>query len=100
MESTVITADRVHGAEAAAHHGPVAAGLTHQFNESENDLICGLASRMHVVGLFTLGIGLFVIMIGTITINVPSILSGTLYSVIGLWTDRASESFKKISDTR
>jgi hypothetical protein len=100
MESTVITADRVDSAEATARHGPVAAGLTHEFNPSENTIICELASRMHLVGLFTLGVGLFVIMVGTILLNVPSILSGTLYSVIGLWTDRASESFKKIADTQ
>src|SRR5262245_45915233 len=100
MESTVITAEKAHSAQASAPHGPVAAESAFEFTESENAVVGGLAARMHLVGLFTLGVGLFVILVGVIIVNVPSILSGTLYSVIGLWTDRASASFRKISDTR
>jgi hypothetical protein len=96
MESTVITADKPHPTSAVPH-GPAAARI--EFSPSENTLIRELAARMHVVGLFTLGIGTFVILVGVIIVNVPSILSGTLYSVIGLWTDRASASFRKITDT-
>src|SRR5436305_15106829 len=99
MESTVITADKPHSASAAPH-GPAPAATPMEFSDSENALVRELAARMHVVGLFTLGIGTFVIMIGVILVNVPSILSGTLYSVIGLWTDRASAPFRNITDTR
>jgi hypothetical protein len=98
MESTAIKPEKPHPAPGL--HASTTPGAQYEFGDSENAIIGGLASKMHFVGIFTLAVGVFVICLGAYFFTVASILSGTLYAVIGLWTHRASVSFKKTADTR
>jgi hypothetical protein len=87
---------------AAPQPAPVASrpASEYEFTEADDVLFLGLAWQMNFVGLFALGIGIFVILIGAFLEHAGSILSGALYSVIGIWTHRASVSFRKIAETR
>ncbi len=71
-----------------------------EFNQGENEIIANLAWKMHFVGLFVLAIGLLVIVIGIIMFHVFPIFSGTLYAVIGIWTQRAADSFRNVVYTQ
>lgn len=72
----------------------------YEFNAEENVVIGVLSSQMQFVGLFSLAIGIFVIVAGLLSHHLGSIVSGTFYAVIGIWTHRASVSLKKIVETR
>jgi len=70
-----------------------------EFSERDNAIIRSLAKRMNFVGLFAIAVGCFAIVLGAILNHAGSILSGSLYALIGLWTQRASASFKNVADT-
>lgn len=79
-----------------------------EFGESEELILSGLASRMRLVGLFILGIGLFVFAYGVIRMvdaralqggEVGYIFAGLLDFVVGIWTFGAGSEFKKIADS-
>jgi hypothetical protein len=72
----------------------------YEFSDEDNVVIQVLASRMNFVGLFALGVGIFVIFLGALFFHIASILSGSLYAVIGIWTHRAGHSFHNITATR
>lgn len=97
MESTVITPESPHQAHGA--HPQTGTGPRGQleFGGSDNDVVASLAARMYFVGCFTLTTGILVIVMGARLFDVRSILSGTLYAIIGLWTHRASTAFDKIA---
>jgi hypothetical protein len=87
--------------------GPRALDKQYEFKPSENQIIGELAGKMHFVGLFMIATGLLVIAIGAFGINlrqgIPAtldslspIFTGTLTCVVGLWTQRASVSFKNV----
>ncbi len=71
----------------------------YEFTPDENVLIGKLASQMHFVGLFAIGIGILVIAAGLLGHHLGSILSGAFYALIGIWTHRASVSFKNVVQT-
>jgi hypothetical protein len=72
----------------------------YEFKPGENKIIGQLAFKMHFVGLFLLAMGLIIIAIGVaVVFHVGPIISGTLACVVGLWTQRASMSFKNVVQT-
>ena len=74
--------------------------IPYEFGEAENLILSGLASRMRFVGLFIVGIGLFVFAYGVILmVEVGYIFAGLLDFVIGIWTFGAGTEFKKIAQT-
>jgi hypothetical protein len=91
------------GSQAAAT--PASTEFSHryaeyEFSEQESRLIARLARKMRFVGLFALAIGILVVGFGAIFGNAGSIISGALYALIGIWTHRASVSFRHVADTR
>jgi len=73
----------------------------YEFKPGENKIIGQLAFKMHFVGLFLLAMGLIIIAIGVaVVFHVGPIISGTLACVVGLWTQRASMSFKNVVQTQ
>jgi hypothetical protein len=69
----------------------------YEFKPQENKIIGELAAKMHFVGLFMLAIGLLVIAIGAVVVvHIGPIITGTLTCLVGLWTQRASVSFKNV----
>ncbi len=72
----------------------------YEFSERDGEIIRSLARKMNFVGLFALGVGVFVIFLGALMGHAGSILSGALYALIGIWTHRASVSFRNVADTR
>jgi hypothetical protein len=89
------------GSEAASIGAPAGATQTqYEFQPSENALISNLAWKMHFVGLFSISIGLLTILIGGVMFHIGPILTGTYSALLGLWTQRASMSFKSIVETQ
>jgi len=77
---------------------------TYEFKANENTIISQLASRMHFVGLFLLATvwsssGWASSMADTSCTNIGPIISGSLMCLVGLWTQRASTSFKSVVQT-
>src|SRR4051794_26643860 len=79
---------------------PPTAPPQYEFQEPENRLIRNLAWKMHFVGLFWISIGLFTIAIGGLIRHIGPIFTGTFSTLLGIWTQRASTSFKSIADTQ
>jgi hypothetical protein len=72
----------------------------YEFKPAENKIIGQLAFKMQFVGLFLLVMGLIIIAIGVaVVFHAGPIISGTLACVVGLWTQRASMSFKNVVQT-
>jgi hypothetical protein len=88
--------------------GPELAPVPFEFGESEELILSGLAGKMRLVGLFILGIGLFIFAYGVVRIintqtqqsgEVGYIFAGLLDFVVGIWTFGAGTEFKKIAET-
>jgi hypothetical protein len=80
--------------------GPRPGDKQYEFKANENKIIGQLASKMHFVGLSLLVMGLLIIGIGVaVVFHAGPIVSGTLACVVGLWTQRASMSFKNVVNT-
>ncbi len=72
----------------------------YEFKPGENKIIGQLASKMNFVGLFLLAVGVLVIAHGVIVaVHYGPIISGTLTAVVGIWTQRASVSFRSVVQT-
>jgi hypothetical protein len=72
----------------------------YEFKPGENRIIGQLASKMHFVGIFLLAMGLLIIAIGVaVVFHAGPIVSGTLACLVGLWTQRASMSFRNVVQT-
>jgi hypothetical protein len=72
----------------------------YEFQPSENKVIGELASKMNFVGLFLLAVGVLVIAHGVVVaVHWGPIISGTLTCVVGIWTQRASVSFRNVVHT-
>jgi len=72
----------------------------YEFKPNENKIIGDLASKMHFVGLTLLFVGLLVILHGVVVaVHYGPIISGTFTCVVGIWTQRASVSFKNVVHT-
>jgi hypothetical protein len=90
------------GSEAASigATGTPAGGTQYEFQAAENALISNLAWKMHFVGLFSISIGLLIIALGVVMVHIGPIFTGTYSTLLGLWTQRASMSFKSIVETQ
>jgi hypothetical protein len=83
----------------SGHDGSDRASAPFVFGESEYLILSGLASKMRLVGLFIVGIGLFVFAYGVLRmVEVGYIFAGLLDFVIGIWTFGAGTEFKKIAE--
>jgi hypothetical protein len=83
-----------------ARSGPRSGDQQYEFKPGENRIIGQLASKMHFVGLFLLAMGLLIIAIGVaVVFHAGPIISGILACVVGLWTQRASMSFRDVVRT-
>jgi hypothetical protein len=71
----------------------------YEFSSEQDVLIAALASKMKFVGLFALGLGVVAIIYGALRRDPGVIVSGALYGVIGLWTERSAVSFRHIATT-
>jgi hypothetical protein len=75
-------------------------GEGYEFSARENDVLDKLAERMHFVGLFGLAIGILVIVAGVFGHRPFAIVSGAFYALFGIWTHRASVSFREVVNTK
>lgn len=77
--------------------------LDYEFSQSQNELISDLSAKMRFVSMFLIGLGVLATITGLVTIlrgGFSSIVSGIVYLVIGLWTNKAASSFKMIVETQ
>ncbi len=75
---------------------------TYEFTDAQNQLIGTLAKRMKFVAIFFIVLGAIVAASGLFTLSrggIVTIFMGALYIIIGIWTIKAADSFKKIVDT-
>lgn len=77
---------------------------TYEFTAAQNHLIGTLAKRMKFVAIFFIVLGAIIAVGGLFSLSrgiegIATIFMGALYIIIGLWTIRAADSFKKIVDT-
>lgn len=88
-------------ASAGAYTGGTRSGeKQYEFKENENRIIGQLAWKMNFVGLFLFANGLLIIAIGVVPLfHYGPIISGALTCVVGLWTQRASVSFRNVVRT-
>jgi hypothetical protein len=71
----------------------------YEFSERENVLLAALASRMHFVGLLAFATGVLVVLLGTLRVAPWWIIFGAFSALVGIWTHRASVSFRDIVQT-
>jgi len=87
---------------------PVAPAVSsrYEFNYSENLIIGNLGSKMSFVGLFMLGIGLFLFVSVIIRwvqshhLEVALLFLTLLLIVVGIWTHRAGREFRSVAATQ
>ena len=78
----------------------------YEFNYSENSIIGNLGSKMSFVGLFMLGIGLFLFVsviirwVKSSHLEVALLFLSLLFIVVGIWTHRAGREFRRVADTQ
>jgi len=74
----------------------------YEFTSAQNQLISTLAKRMKFVAIFLIVLGGIVAATGLFTLSrggIIYIFMAALYIIIGIWTIRAADSFKKIVET-
>ncbi len=77
----------------------------YEFSYSENAVLGNLGSKMSVVGLFMLGIGLFFFVSGIVRwtqshdLDVGLLFLSLLFIVVGIWTHRAGREFRSVAET-
>ena len=87
---------------------PVAPAVSsrYEFSYSENSIIGNLGSKMSFVGLFMLGIGLFLFVSVIIRwvqshhLEVALLFLTLLLIVVGIWTHRAGREFRRVAETQ
>jgi sulfite exporter TauE/SafE len=77
---------------------------TYEFTSAQNQLIGTLAKRMKFVAIFFIVLGAIVAAGGLFSLSrgiegIITIFMAALYIIIGIWTIKAADSFKKIVDT-
>jgi hypothetical protein len=86
---------------------PPSPPTSYEFSPPENQVIGNLGSRMGVVGLFMLGVGLFLfasvvvrwIQSGYQQLEVALVFLTLLFMVVGIWTHRAGTEFVRVART-
>lgn len=78
----------------------------YEFSFEDNAILSRLGSKMSVVGLFMLGIGLFFFTSELVrwvqyqNLEVAIIFLALLFIVVGIWTHRAGREFLKVANTQ
>lgn len=73
----------------------------YEFDKSQNELILDLANKMRFVAYLSVAVGTLSFIGGFINgLDVVNLIQGTIIVIIGIWTIKASSSFRKIVDTR
>src|SRR4051812_49140386 len=72
----------------------------YEFTPEQDVLFAGLSSKMQFVGLFALGIGVVAVALGVLRRDVGILFSGSLYALLGLWTERSARSFRFVATTQ
>jgi hypothetical protein len=75
----------------------------YEFENSQNELIQQLADKMRFVSYFLIATGVLVAIGGVFTLfrgGIGNIISGVVQIIIGVWTNKAASSFKRIVDTQ
>jgi hypothetical protein len=75
---------------------PPHVGDSYEFTGRENAVIGRLGEKMHFVGLFTLGVGVLAIGFGVMRRDLGPVVSGLLYAMMGVWTERAGAQFRTV----
>jgi hypothetical protein len=73
----------------------------YEFTSAQNQLIGALASRMKFVAIFFIVLGGIAAIAGLFSMpqGIVTIFMAAFYILIGIWTIKAANSFKKIVDT-
>jgi hypothetical protein len=100
MDSAEVQAEPAKPIPASPSQATGTVSREYEFSENENAVFVDLAVKMSFVGLFTMVSGFFVIAIGIYSHDPGTIIMGSLYSLMGIWTHRASVSFRNIKDTQ
>lgn len=79
---------------------PEAVREPYEFSPEQNVIVARLASKMQFVGLFALGIAVVAIVAGAFRRDLGIIVSGVLYAIVGIWTERAGRSFRHVVFTK
>jgi len=88
--------------------GEMYAQKQYEFTPAENEMISGLASKMRVVGLFNVILGVVLVAMpfvlhyafGYPQLRVTPMMAGLLFLLTGMWTRGASVSFDKITASK
>lgn len=75
----------------------------YEFSGSQNELIKNLADKMRFVSYFLIGAGVLIALGGVITIfrgGVGNIITGIVQAILGIWTNKAADAFKRIVVTQ
>ncbi|MGK7921007.1 MAG: hypothetical protein AB4080_13465 [Trichodesmium sp.] len=76
-------------------------GQQYEFDQSQNELILDLSNKMRFVCYFLIAGGVLSVVIGLLSLssNASAVIQGVVQILIGVWTLKASSSFKLIVDT-
>jgi hypothetical protein len=79
---------------------------SYEFSDSQNQLIRNLSDKMRFVGYFLIATGALIVLTGLFAFTrggaengFSAIIQGVIQIVIGVWTTRAAQSFKRIVET-
>ena len=76
----------------------------YEFTSAQNDTITNLASKMNLVAIFTIAIGILNAVVNLVQGRIGTIAIGLIYGaifvLIGFWTVSAARAFRKIVDTQ
>jgi len=74
-------------------------GQQYEFDQSQNELILDLSNKMRFVSYFLILVGVLAGITGLLGLNPGTIIQAVVQILIGVWTLKASSSFKLIVDT-
>lgn len=79
---------------------------TYEFSDSQNQLIRNLSDKMRFVGYFLIATGALLVLTGLFAFTrgvaengFSAIIQGVIQIIIGVWTAKAAQAFKRIVDT-
>ena len=72
----------------------------YEFTDRENKVIGRLSEKMAWVGLFILVLGGVVVALGAVRREYDLLVSGLIYALLGVWTERAGHQFRKVVTTK
>ena len=75
----------------------------YEFTSTQDRLISELSNKMRFVSYVLIAIGALLIVAGLVSINqggFGSVIYGIVQLLVGVWTNKAAASFRKIADTQ